>query len=182
MTLKVHVMMNELAARAGVDAPPVHVFEHRNPQAFTDFGASVHISTGMIKHTNPSELRAVMSHELGHIVQNHPLQYLIIRLCLFGLIVYYSILLRMDVFAFASVTALAWAIDCLFVVCCELRADRFAAENSGQPMALVSYLCAGMSRRRRYARGLLRPVGFPIIKLRMKRLVKIWLRDYTHGA
>jgi len=61
----------ELAREAGIRTPEVAVFPSAQPNAFAT-GASknsalVAVSTGLLQHMRPDEVRAVLGHEIGHV-------------------------------------------------------------------------------------------------------------------
>jgi Zn-dependent protease with chaperone function len=174
--MKPSLIIAELSAAAGVDAPAVDVFENKNPLAYTDvLSDKIHISSGMVDTVTSAELRAVMSHELGHLVKQHPLQVIILRIAMVGLAVYLGYL---EVFGWYGLVVMAMvivAMDNIFTALCEMRADDFAADNCGDPLCMVSYLFCSMGRRHRRLQRLwflFRPVGFPLTMHRIRRLLR----------
>jgi heat shock protein HtpX len=63
--------VGELARSAGIAMPEVAVFESPQPNAFatgpTKNNALVAVSTGLLAHMRPEEVRAVLGHEIGHV-------------------------------------------------------------------------------------------------------------------
>ncbi len=70
--LQVYRMVENLALKAGIPTPKVYLIPDESLNAFaTGYSpktASIALTTGIVKKLNPIELEAVISHEMGHIV------------------------------------------------------------------------------------------------------------------
>lgn len=62
--------VKELSTKAKIDMPEVAIFESPQPNAFATGwnrnSALVAVSTGLLQHMKPEEVRAVLGHEIGH--------------------------------------------------------------------------------------------------------------------
>ncbi len=71
---ELHAMIEDLAARAGIPTPAVHIIESSAPNAFatgrTPSHGAIAITAGLIDTLRPAELEAVLAHEVAHI-KNH---------------------------------------------------------------------------------------------------------------
>ncbi len=67
----VYAAVEELAARAGIPAPPIYLIDDPQPNAFaTGRGpshAAVAVTSGILRVLSPRELRGVLAHELAHV-------------------------------------------------------------------------------------------------------------------
>ncbi|HET7293641.1 MAG TPA: zinc metalloprotease HtpX [Vicinamibacteria bacterium] len=67
-----HGIVEELAARAGIDKPRVYLIEDPHANAFATGRnprhAAVAVTTGILEVLTPRELRGVLAHEIGHVV------------------------------------------------------------------------------------------------------------------
>ena len=63
--------VKDLAQKAGIGIPEVAIFASPQPNAFatgaTKNNALVAVSTGLLEHMRPDEVRAVLGHEIGHV-------------------------------------------------------------------------------------------------------------------
>ena len=68
---KLHSIVEEVAAQAGMPKPKVYVIESDTPNAFATGrnpkNAAVAVTTGIMRLLSERELRAVMGHEMGHV-------------------------------------------------------------------------------------------------------------------
>lgn len=68
----IHTVVEELAANAGIPKPRIFLVPQDQPNAFATGrnpeNAVVAVTSGIVRILNPDELRGVLSHELGHIV------------------------------------------------------------------------------------------------------------------
>ena len=68
---KLHSIVEEVAAQAGMPKPKVYVIESDTPNAFATGRnpkhAAVAVTTGIMRLLSERELRAVMGHEMGHV-------------------------------------------------------------------------------------------------------------------
>ncbi len=68
---KLHSIVEEVSAQAGMPKPKVYVIETDTPNAFATGRnpkhAAVAVTTGIMRLLSERELRAVMGHELGHV-------------------------------------------------------------------------------------------------------------------
>jgi heat shock protein HtpX len=67
-----HRIVEELSARAGIEAPRVYLIDDPHANAFATGRNPRHgvvaVTTGMLDLLSPRELRGVLAHEIGHIV------------------------------------------------------------------------------------------------------------------
>jgi heat shock protein HtpX len=67
-----HAMVDELARAAGIPKPKVCIMDQPQPNAFATGRSPKHgvvaVTTGILQLLDRSELRAVLAHEIGHIV------------------------------------------------------------------------------------------------------------------
>lgn len=67
-----HRMVEELAANAGIPKPRVYLIPDETPNAFATGrnpqNAVVAVTAGIVKLLSPDELRGVLAHEIGHIL------------------------------------------------------------------------------------------------------------------
>ena len=68
---KLHSIVEEVAAQAGMPKPKVYLIESDTPNAFATGrnpkNAAVAVTTGIMRLLSERELRAVMGHEMGHV-------------------------------------------------------------------------------------------------------------------
>lgn len=68
---QLHQMIDELADRAGIPKPSVHLIPSAQPNAFATgrnpSHAAVAVTQGLLDHCTLDEVRAVLAHEIGHI-------------------------------------------------------------------------------------------------------------------
>jgi heat shock protein HtpX len=68
---RLHAMVTELAARAGIPKPRLFVVQDASPNAFATGRNPAHgvvaVTTGIMSILDENELRGVLAHELGHI-------------------------------------------------------------------------------------------------------------------
>ena len=68
---KLHSIVEEVAAQAGMPKPKVYLIESDTPNAFATGRnpkhAAVAVTTGIMRLLSERELRAVMGHEMGHV-------------------------------------------------------------------------------------------------------------------
>ena len=69
---ELHGIVDELARRAGIPKPKVFLIEREQPNAFATGRSPAHgvvaVNTGILELIDRGELRAVLAHEIGHIV------------------------------------------------------------------------------------------------------------------
>ncbi|RED48146.1 protease HtpX [Aestuariispira insulae] len=62
--------VHELSERAGIGMPEIGIFDHPSPNAFATGwnrnDALVAVSTGLLRHMDEREVRAVLAHEIAH--------------------------------------------------------------------------------------------------------------------
>lgn len=97
----VHTMVEELARRLGIPKPRVYLVPDPTPNAFatgrSPSHAAVAVTAGILEALSPRELRAVLAHELGHVVNRDTLV-CTIAAALAGAITYMASSLRWMVF------------------------------------------------------------------------------------
>lgn len=68
---RLHAMVTELSARAGMPKPRLYIIEEASPNAFATGRSPAHgvvaVTTGLLAILNEDEVRGVIAHELGHI-------------------------------------------------------------------------------------------------------------------
>jgi heat shock protein HtpX len=68
---QLHQMVDELAGRAGIPKPTVHLIPSAQPNAFATgrnpSHAAVAVTQGLLDHCTLDEVRGVLAHEIGHI-------------------------------------------------------------------------------------------------------------------
>jgi heat shock protein HtpX len=68
----IHAVVEELAANAGIPKPKVYLVPQDQPNAFATGrnpeNAVVAVTSGIVRILDPEELRGVIAHEIGHIV------------------------------------------------------------------------------------------------------------------
>lgn len=74
---ELHSMVAELAQRAGIPKPRVYLVEDEQPNAFAtgrnpEKGV-VAVTTGLLRRMPPRELRGILAHEIGHILNRDTL-------------------------------------------------------------------------------------------------------------
>jgi heat shock protein HtpX len=154
-------LIEELAGRAGLPMPAVHVIDSPQPNAFATgrnpSHAAVCASTGLLQALNRDELAGVMAHELAHI-KNHDTLTMTIAASIGGAISMLAQYLqfgamfggnrddRGGVGMIGSLVAIliaplaAMLVQMAISRSREYGADRMGAQISGQPMSLASAL------------------------------------------
>jgi heat shock protein HtpX len=68
---QLHAMVGELAQQAGVPMPRVYIIPEETPNAFATGRnpehAAVAVTQGILRLLNPTELKGVLAHEMGHV-------------------------------------------------------------------------------------------------------------------
>lgn len=158
-----HALVEELAARAGIATPEVWLDESRagNAWALTDrHGGVVCVTRGALELLEPDELRAVLAHEVGHL-RHRDSAFLVwfdavrsaLQVLSWLIGIFFAICVVMlsrrgggDVGALlaAAVGALGAGVAKLLMAAGarsrEFGADQFAADVTGDPLALVRAL------------------------------------------
>lgn len=72
-----HQTVNKLCDAAGVPKPPLYLVKTIAPNAFATgrnpSHAAIAVTTGLLEHLEPSEVEAVLAHEIGHIANRDTL-------------------------------------------------------------------------------------------------------------
>ena len=149
-----HGMVARLAGRAGLPMPKVYIVEDDSPNAFATGrnpeNAAVAATTGLLQRLSPTEVEAVMAHELGH-VRNRDTLVMTMVATIAGAI---SMIANFGLFfggsdnrnPVAAIAAMFMAPFAAMIVQMaisrtrEYGADRAGAEISGNPRALASAL------------------------------------------
>ena len=149
-----HGMVARLAERAGLPMPKVYIVEDDSPNAFATGrnpeNAAVAATTGLLQRLSPTEVEAVMAHELGH-VRNRDTLVMTMVATIAGAI---SMIANFGLFfggsdnrnPVAAIAAMFMAPFAAMIVQMaisrtrEYGADRAGAEISGNPRALASAL------------------------------------------
>ncbi len=141
-----------LAKRAGVLPPRVRVLESDLPNAWVTglIGqrSTVFLTKGLLSDLPERQVLAVIAHELGHVRLGHVSIYLSLSLLsiysgwlsaelLPASLAGHAGLMRTSVFV-----GLAPVLTSIVIRRCELAADRFSAELTGDPLALAEALVA----------------------------------------
>ncbi len=132
-----HNMVGELAAKAGIPKPRIYIVPQEAPNAFATGRdpehAAVAVTEGILKILSPDELKGVLAHELGHVLNRDTLIQTVVAVMA------------------SAVTSLAYMLQWSAITG---REDR-SAGIGGLLMALLAPLAAtliqmGISRSREY--------------------------------
>ncbi|MEM3444492.1 MAG: zinc metalloprotease HtpX [Thermoplasmata archaeon] len=157
--------ITDVCAREKINVPKVGIIEDLNPNAFT-FGwtknhARIAITRGVLEYCDPEEARAVVAHEMGHIVHND----FVVMTVVAAIPLIFYIIARASIQALRYIpkrgrkgggqAALVFLITAAFSYLIyvlsqfiallisryrEYYADEYSAESTGQPNALASAL------------------------------------------
>jgi heat shock protein HtpX len=159
---EIHRVVEDLAREAGIPKPPVYLIPSSSPNAFaTGRGpehAAVAVTAGILEILSPRELRGVLAHELGHVV-NRDVLTSTITATMVGALGFLAQMAQWSVFLGGSrdrregegggvgllvaaiLTPIIATLVQLFVSRQrEFAADEYGAHLSGDPLALASAL------------------------------------------
>ncbi len=156
---RLHAMVEEVAELAGIPKPKVFVVQNESPNAFATGRnpqhAVVAVTTGIQRLLSDRELRAVISHEVGH-VKNRDILTSSIAATIAGAISMIQTILMWGallgggrrggygmIIAFVASMVAAFAAGLLHMALSRTReyaADKSGAEYVGDPMSLASAL------------------------------------------
>lgn len=157
----IHSVVEQLAAEAGIPKPRIYLVPQEQPNAFATGrnpeNAVVAVTSGIVRILNPEELKGVLAHEIGHIV-NRDILIQTIAAVLGGAIVFIANMLQWTaIFGIGSdddeganpIAAIAMAILAPIAATLiqmaisrsrEYLADETGARLSHNPMSLASAL------------------------------------------
>ncbi|GAB7024620.1 zinc metalloprotease HtpX [Salidesulfovibrio brasiliensis] len=157
----IHSVVEQLAAEAGIPKPRIYLVPQEQPNAFATGrnpeNAVVAVTSGIVRILNPDELKGVLAHEIGHIV-NRDILIQTIAAVLGGAIVFIANMLQWTaIFGIGSdddeganpIAAIAMAILAPIAATLiqmaisrsrEYLADETGARLSHNPMSLASAL------------------------------------------
>jgi len=152
---RLHAIVAEVAQRAGMPKPRVYMVQSDTPNAFATGRnpqhAAVAVTTGIMGILNERELRAVLGHELGHVMNRDILISSVVATIAgaISVLAFISIFFRNNRSPYAFLAILvAWIIAPLAAGLIraaisrtrEFQADTTGAEVTGDPQSLASAL------------------------------------------
>ncbi len=150
---ELHRIVAEVANLAGVPKPKVYVIENDAPNAFATGRnpehAAVAATTGIMRILTERELRAVIGHELGHVINRDILISSIVATIAgaISMLAFISLFMRRSQYGFLAVMV-AWIVAPIVAGIIqaaisrtrEFQADRTGAELTHDPVSLASAL------------------------------------------
>ena len=147
---ELHAIVDRLCIQSDMVKPRVAVADNAMPNAFalgrSRKGAVVCVTTGIMHLLPPSELEAVVAHELSHVRNRDVLVMTVVSLFVTVALLLMSLVKISWRFflAFAAVGAIFWAVGTVLMLALsrhrEFVADRDAALVTGRPAALAAAL------------------------------------------
>jgi heat shock protein HtpX len=155
----------ELAKSAGIGMPEVAVFPSPQPNAFAT-GASknnalVAVSTGLLEHMRPEEVRAVLGHEIGHVANGDMVTLTLVQGVMNTFVIFLSRIVGMLVdrlvfrneqghgvgfFVTTIVAQIVFGILASMVVMWFSRYREFRADHAGASLAGRNAMIAALER------------------------------------